>query len=66
MTVNEIEVIRKLLALRRSGAIANVYCDAGRLRVVLPDGYVYAARKAQRYQRVLFAVLQHLAHKVAA
>lgn len=35
MTRSEIEVIRELLALRRAGAIAAVYCDAGVLRVVL-------------------------------
>ncbi|MBK8200288.1 MAG: hypothetical protein IPK75_18230 [Acidobacteria bacterium] len=67
MNPREIAIIRELLALRRAGQLAGVWCDAGHLRVELPDGHVYAARKPERYQRVLFAAQQHLAtRKVAA
>ncbi len=67
MSAKEIAILRELLALRRAGVLAAVYCDAGKLRVELHDGHVYAARKPERYQRVLFAVEQHLAaRKVAA
>ncbi len=67
MTPAAIAIIRDLLALRRAGQLAGVWCDAGHLRVELPDGHVYAARKFERYQRVLFAVEQQIAaHKAAA
>ena len=67
MTPAAIAIIRELLALRRADHLAGVWCDAGHIRVEMPDGHVYAARNAQRYQRVLFAVQQHIAaRKVAA
>lgn len=61
MKPSEIAIIRELLALRRAGAIAVVYCDAGKLRVELLDGHVFSARKPERYHRVLFAVEQQIA-----
>lgn len=58
MRPSELAIIRTLLALRRAGAIAGVWCDAGHLRVEMPDGHVFAARKPDRYGRVLDAVRQ--------
>lgn len=52
----EIAILRDLIALRRAGAIAAVYCDAGVLRVVFHDGKVIAARKPSRYKLVLAIV----------
>lgn len=67
MNPREIAIIRELLALRRAGVLTAVYCDAGKLRVELPDGHVFSARKPERYHRVLFAVQQYIAsHKAAA
>lgn len=51
----EIAIIRELLALRRAGALAAVYCDAGHLRVVLNDGRILAARP-RTYEYLLAAV----------
>ena len=65
MTRSEIDVIRELLALRRAGAIAAVYCDAGNLRVVLNDGSVVGARRSSRYGLVL-ALVQARTAKAAA
>lgn len=65
MTPAEIAIIRELLALRRAGEIAAVYCDAGNLRVVLNDGSAVGARIASRYGRVL-AVVQARTAKAAA
>ena len=61
MNESAIAIIRALLALRRAGQLAGVWCDAGHLRVELPDGHVFAARNPQRYQRVLDAVEQCIA-----
>lgn len=61
MRPGELAIIRALLALRRAGHIAGVWCDAGHLRVEMPDGHVFAARKPHRYERVLFAVEQQIA-----
>lgn len=66
MNAREIAIIRALLAVRRAGAISAVYCDAGVLRVELLDGHVFAARKPERYQRVLDAVEQCVAQRKAA
>lgn len=66
MTHAEIAILRDLIVLRRAGAIAAVYCDAGVLRVVFHDGKVIAARKPHRYERVLFAVKQQIAARKAA
>lgn len=60
MHPSEISIIRALLALR-AGHLVGVWCDAGHLRVELPDGHVFAARKPHRYERVLFAVEQQIA-----
>lgn len=61
MSPTDLAAIRELLALRRAGVIAAVYCDAGVLRVELLDGHVFAARHPHRYGRVLFAVEQQIA-----
>ena len=61
MTPAAIVIIRELLALRRAGQLAGVWCDAGHLRVELLDGHVFTARKPARYHRVLFAVEQQIA-----
>jgi hypothetical protein len=66
MNESAIAIIRALLALRRAGAIAAVYCDAGVLRVMLNDGHVFSARKPERYHRVLFAVEQQIVTRKAA
>ncbi len=67
MNPREIAIIRELLALRRAGVLAAVYCDAEKLRVELLDGHVFSARKPERYHRVLLAVEQQVAtRKVAA
>ncbi len=66
VNAKEIAIIRELLALRRAGVLAAVYCDAGKLRVELLDGHVFSARKPERYHRVLFAVEQQIAARKAA
>lgn len=66
MNPAQIAIIRELLALRRANAIAAVYCDVGVLRVELPDGHVFSARKPERYARVLFAVRQQISGQKAA
>jgi len=66
MNENAIAIIRALLALRRAGRLRGVWCDAGYLRVELLDGHVFAARKPERYQRVLDAVEQCVAQRKAA
>lgn len=66
MNPAQIAILRELLALRRAGAIAAVYCDAGVLRVELLDGHIFAARNAHCYHRVLFAVRQQIAARKKA
>lgn len=66
MTARTIAILRELIALRRAGAIAAIYCDAGHLRVEMLDGHVFAARVPHRYERVLFAVRQQIAARKAA
>lgn len=61
MRPGELAIIRALLALRRAGHLVGVWCDAGQLRVEMPDGHVFAARKPHRYGRVLLAVEQQIA-----
>lgn len=65
MTHAEIAILRDLIALRRAGAIAAVYCDAGVLRVEMLDGKVIGARKPSRY-KLVFDIVRGLTRKAAA
>ena len=65
MSPTDLAAIRALIALRRAGFLAGVWCDAGRLRVQLPDGSAFGARPG-RYHRVLAAVKERIAERKAA
>lgn len=52
MTRSELDAIRELLALRRSGKLAAIYCNSGNLTVHFHDGKVLAARP-KRYAWLL-------------